>query len=272
MTTEAKTRHRASGQRTRGAPASSRRAHRVQLTDRDLALLEFVAAQRFVLAAHVREWLGVSEAFAYRRLSRLAGVGLLNYQRIFHAQPGCYLITNGGLAVIDSALPRPSIDLRTYGHDLGVVWLWLGAREGRFGCPDRLLSERLMRSCEQGGDGAAVERFGVPVEGYDRSGRPRIHYPDVLVVAPDGGRVALELELSLKSRHRLERILVGYGGERRLRCVVYVTHSRSVANAVQGVAASFGLGDLIDVRYLSKPASELVAPDWPRGRFGGRVR
>src|SRR5690348_5677130 len=94
-----------------GSATRSRRARPFRLTDRDLELLAFVAAHRFALAAHLQAWLGTTSAVAYRRLAALVDVGLLSYRRIFHAQPGCYLMTNGGLAVIDSELPRPAIDL-----------------------------------------------------------------------------------------------------------------------------------------------------------------
>jgi hypothetical protein len=229
-----------------------------------------VAAHRFVLADHVHAWLRADRSVAYRRISGLVDVGLLCHQRIFHAQPGCYLVSNGGLAVIDSELPRPSVDLRTYRHDLGVVWLWLAAREGRLGPVNRLLTEREMRSHDQRQGKTGFERFGVPVEGYDRSGRRRVHYPDVLVVASDGGRVALELELSLKSRRRLEGILVGYGGEPRLTGVVYVTDSRSVAGAVRDRVRACGVERLVDVRYF--PLSKLGAASWPDPLSGGTVR
>ncbi len=33
--------------------------------------------------------------------------------------------------------------------------------------------------------------FGIPLGGYGRDGRPRLHFPDVLAVRRDGRRVAL---------------------------------------------------------------------------------
>jgi hypothetical protein len=216
---------------------------------------------RFVLAAHVRHWMGVARQASYRRLAGLAEVGLLSYRRIFHAQPGCYLITNGGLAVIDSALPRPAIDLRTYDHDVGVVWLWLLACEGRYGPARRVVTERQMRSKDQRNDPLRSERFGIPIGGYDRSGRPRVHYPDVLVLDGNDRRVALELELSLKSRRRLLDILIGYGGEPRLRKVVYVPGRRSVERTLQGIVGELGLGELIEVRPAAGACQALgIAP------------
>jgi hypothetical protein len=171
----------------------------------------------------------------------------LSYRRIFHAQPGCYQITNGGLAVIDSPLPRPSIDLRCYQHDLGIVWLALATRAGKYGEVDRLLSEREMCSHDQrGGDGLL---YGIPVGGYDRYGKPRVHYPDLLALGCQGERVALELELSVKGRQRLEGILAGYGAQPGLSEVVYVTDRRGVARRVREAITRLGLESLVRVDY-----------------------
>jgi hypothetical protein len=230
----------------------SRRARPFLLTERDLELLAFVAVHRFVLAAHVHSWLGVDRAVAYRRLAGLVGAGLLSYERIFHAQPGCYLITNGGLGVIDSDLPRPSVDLRCYGHDTGIVWCWLAAINERFGAVDRLLSERELRSHDQRPN-RADRRFGIPVDGYDRNGNQRVHYPDLVMVRPDGGRVAIELELSVKGRRRLEAILLGYHAAPQLGAVLYLTDSRRVANVVKDTVATYGLRELVQVRYFPSP-------------------
>jgi hypothetical protein len=235
------------------------RARKFLLTDRDLELLRFIAAHRFVLAAQARAWLGSDRAVAYRRLSGLVGVGLLSYERIFHAQPGCYQVTNGGLAVIDSDLPRPSIDLRCYRHDVDVVWLALAALHGSFGSFDRALSEREMRSHDQQPD-RRDERFAIPLGDYAASGRPRSHYPDVLLVAGDGRRVALELELSMKGRRRLESIFIGYGGERRITRVVYFTDRQSIAHAVAATAAACGVEGLVQVRPAAGIAPRVDQP------------
>ena len=139
-----------------------------RLTDRDVELLGWVARQRMVIAAHVQAHLGVGPVVAYRRLAGLVSVGLLEYRRIFHAQPGIYLATNGGLAVCGSVLPRPTVDLRSYDHDLGVVWLDLML--GRRGV--QVVGEREMRSQDRRvGHG---ELFAVAMAGSGPAGQPRI--------------------------------------------------------------------------------------------------
>lgn len=136
-----------------------------------------MAGHRFVLAAHVQERLGVSGVVAYRRLRGLVGAGLLSYARIFHAQPGVYRVTEGGLALAGSALPVPRVDLRTYAHDLGVVWLALAfeADASAGGGMQAVLGERVLRSQDRrAGDGGRA-RLGVLLAGAGPAGHARVH-------------------------------------------------------------------------------------------------
>lgn len=231
-----------------------RRARPIRLTDRDRELLRFIAGQRFILAAHAQAFLDAPRVVTYRRLLALVDAGLLSYRRIFHAEPGCYQITNGGLAVIDSPLPKAKIDLRTYRHDVGATWLWTHSQHHRYGPAERVFSERELRSLDERLDHElGTERFGVETGGYDRAGRPALHHPDVLVLASDERGVALELELSVKARSRLESILLGYAHCPRVHRVVYVTDSGAVNRVLRDTVASFGLDGVVQVLYVSNP-------------------
>ena len=215
--------------------AAGGRVHRplpVRLTARDLELLQFIAVHRFVEAAHVHELLGADRTVTYRLLSRLTSAGLVRYERIFHAQPGIFLITHGGLAVIHSALPKPTVDLRLYRHERLVVWLWLAAQQGSFGESTELLTERQLRHrLQTSGDPGPVPALG----GFDRAGRPRVHYPDLVVHHPDGQLTGVELELSVKGRRRLEEIILAYQLDHRYRQVTYLTDQQPVAKALNTV-------------------------------------
>jgi hypothetical protein len=253
----------------RSAPKG--RASGFCLTDRDLELLRFAAAHRFVLAGQVEVWLAAHEVVAYRRLKGLVRAGLLIYERLFHARPGCYRVSTSGLAVIESPLPRPTIDLRTYRHDVGVVWLWLAARRSDLGGRAQAVSEREMRSHDQRHDHRGGS-FAIPLGGYAPSGKPRVHFPDVVLVDEDGARTAFELELTLKSRSRLEAILAGYGAERRIERVLYLTDSDPVASAVSELVAMFGLDGRVRVHYLER-ASDHYPERWARQIFrAGEVK
>lgn len=260
--------------RNLGSGREAHARHRVdhdqgfRVTDRDLELIEFVAAHRFALACQVKEWMGASEVVAYRRLKGLVEQGLLSYRRVFHARAGCYLATAPGLAVIESPLPRATIDLRTYRHDVGVVWLWLAEANGSFGAERRVLSEREMRSHDQRRE-PRDESFAIPLGGYTSGGNPRVHYPDVLVIERDGGRVAFELELTLKSRRRLEAILAGYREEPGVEGVVYFTDSEVIAAAVEETSRLVGLDGRVDIEYFAPAPERDIERAWQNRIQGG---
>jgi hypothetical protein len=235
------------------------------LTDRDLGLLEFVAGHRFVLACQVMHWLGAGEVVAYRRLKGLVAGELLSYRRFFHHRPGCYQITRAGLGVIESELPRAQIDLRTYRHDIGVVWVYLAAVNGSCGPYERVLSERHMRAADQRRE-VGDESFAIPLGGYTPNGGARTHYPDVLLTRGDGSRVAVELELTLKSRRRLEAILAGYAGEPRLAHLLYFTDRPAIAQAVRETSLLVGLDSRLEVDYFEAAPERDIERAWQNVR------
>ncbi len=242
---------------------------RARITDRDETLLEFLAEHRIVLSAHVQKLLGVSVGAADSRLRALRGAGLVESERLFHAQPGCWWITRKGLAAIDSSLPAPRLDLHAYRHDVGVAWLWLAARRGVFGHLRQVVSEREMRSRDGAeahaarAEGSRARQLAIRLGGIGPGGRERLHYPDLLLVTKGGRRVAVELELSTKGRTRRERILAGYGADNRIDAVLYLVDNRSVARAVQASAARLGITSRVQVQRVQWGDSA--------GRAGGRA-
>lgn len=247
----------------------------VRITERDRALLGFVAEHRLVLATHARALMGTSLAAAYSRLAQLSKAGFLSRATVFDREPGCYQLTRAGLAAIDSRLPPPRLDLRGYRHDVGVAWLWLAAESGVFGELGAIVSERRMRS-EDGArhaEGTLDDRpHAVRLGGVGPGGRPRLHYPDLVLVDPSGHRIAIELELSSKGRARREGILAGYAADPRIDAVLYLCAEDSVARGIRLSAARVGIGPLIHVQRVSwkgpEPASGGRAPAERRAARG----
>jgi len=241
----------------------------VQLTDRDRELLGFLAEHRTVLGGHVQALLGVSAAAAYSRLRSLTGSGFVRREALFYRQGACYQITGKGLAAIGSGLSRPHIDLRQYSHDIGVGWLWLAARAGTFGALREVISERSMRSHDATGDGRHAP-LGVRLGGVGRGGRERLHYPDLLLVDVTGERVALELELSGKSRPRREMILAGYGADARIDAVVYLVDDPAIGRGIQESARKLGISRRVRVQRVRLGGSG-AAPSASVSRVAGRA-
>jgi hypothetical protein len=112
-----------------------------------------------------------------------------------------------------------------------------------------VVSERRMRS-QDATEPAREELFAVRLGGVGPGGKPRLHYPDLLLVDNDGRRVAVELELSRKGRPRIERILAGYGADPRIEAVVYLVDRRSVGNLIRSCAARADVGDRVHVQEV----------------------
>ncbi len=244
-------------------PPAPVRAPSVELTDRDRSLLAFTAEHRFVLPAHVGALLGVSAETASRRLRALAHAGYLHADHTLHRRPTAYQITAaGGRAVGSDLRPPRGLDADTYDHDAGLVWLALLAGAGRFGPLRAGVGERRMRS-QDARAGSRSAPLGVRLGGTGPGGRPRLHYPDLLLITASGHRVALELELTSKDRARRERILAGYAADRRVGAVVYLVDRAAVGRALRRSAARLGVDDLVSVQRV----------DWtgPRPSAGARA-
>jgi hypothetical protein len=246
--------------------------HRVQLTRRDVEVLAFAAEHRFVMADHLSSLLGITPAAADTRVAALARAGFVTREHVFHQQPPCHRITARGLSVTGSALQPPRRDLRCYEHDVGVAWLWLAARDGRFGPTRAVLGERRLRS-EDARREPGEQPLAVRLGGFGAAGVERLHYPDLLLVDPEGRRIALELELTAKGRRRLEGILGGYGADDRIDAVVYLVKDRRLGRSIAQSARKIGISSQVFVKGVTMSGvteAEASAAGLGRGRrIGG---
>jgi hypothetical protein len=221
---------------------------RVSARERDL--LSFIAEHRLVLVGHARVRLGMVSAEAARAcLGSLTRAGLLRRDPRFNSKAAPYQITRKGLAVVGSDLPSPRMNLQGYAHDAGLAWLWLAAHAGMFGPLREVISERRMRSHDGSEDGRR-EPLAVRLGGVGPGGHARLHYPDLLLVEPNGRRIALELELSGKKRTDRERILAGYGADPRIEAVLYLVEKPRIGHDVLTSARKLGIPDRVHVRRV----------------------
>jgi hypothetical protein len=231
-----------------------------RLTERDVEVLSFLAEHRLALPSHAGVLLDTSTPAASTRLTKLASAGHLKRHAAFPGEPPWYQITGKGLAALGSSLPRPRIDLRAYEHDVGVAWLWLAARGGTFGPLQEIIAERRLRSLDGSRDPGA-EPLAVRLGGFGPRGQERLHYPDLVLRPADGGRIALELELTPKGRTRLETILGGYGADHRFAGVVYLAGNAAVARAVVTAARRLGISELVHVQRVRSTVSRPAAAE-----------
>jgi hypothetical protein len=229
-----------------------------QLTSADRSVLGPLAEHRFLTVPQLAVLLGVGETTVMRRCRALADARLLRVERIFHRLPAAAMITAAGLAAVGSQLGPPALNLSEYRHDVGVGWLWLAARAGRFGEPRALFSERALQgrdatpaaAGEPHADGEPrAGGIGIGIFGAD--GRARRHYPDLLVALQGGGRVAVELELTAKSAPRMAAIMAAYASDARITRILYVAGSETVARGVQRAAAGAEIAARVQIRLLA---------------------
>ena len=240
-----------------------------------------MAEHRLVLSNHAQALLGVSANTASRRLRALEQAGLARREALFHRYPAHYRIERRGLELIGSRLGVPKRGLNV-AHDVGVAWLWLAAHRGAFGPLAEVVSERTMRS-RDGIEAHATrvtgrsehEPFGVRLSGQGPKGRPRLHYPDLLLVDRQGRRIAVELELSSKGRSRRHQIIGSYAFDRRVDAVLYLVSDQRVAREVQEAARRFGSEGTVIVQRVRMGAGQVptlgaaAARDAPRGSGRG---
>jgi DNA-binding Lrp family transcriptional regulator len=247
-----------------------------KITARDRLLLEFIAEHRLVLSNHVQDLLGVSAKTASRRLRALEQAGLVQREALFYRYPAHYRIQRRGLELIGSRLGVPRRGLNV-AHDVGVAWLWLAAHRGSFGQLAEVVSERTMRS-RDGTEAHATrvtgrsehEPFGVRLSGQGPKGRPRLHYPDLLLVDNEGRRIAVELELSSKGRSRRHQIIGGYAFDRRIDAVLYLVSDQRVAREVQEAARRFGCERTVIVQRVRIGAGQVPVLGAAGAREGAR--
>jgi DNA-binding Lrp family transcriptional regulator len=198
--------------------------------ERDRQILQWVNGFGFASVDQIKEHMGVTAAAAYVRVRKLVEGGYLARERILHGQARIHKVAKKGvLASGDGVLPLNYVNLGTFRHDFMLVDLAL----------------RLER--ETGGTFVPNRRIrhNEGLSGLGQLG----HIPDgYLHVEGEKEPIAVELELSVKSRLRIEEIINGYGGNLNIREVWYYTDSREVKRAIEKAAEGFSF---IKVKELS---------------------
>jgi hypothetical protein len=232
-------------------PAALAGVGRQPITERDRRILAFAAEQRFVLGAHIASLLGISTPAASARLEALCEAGYMTGADLFTGEPPYYRVRTAGLRAIGSDLPRPrTVDPSVYRHDAGLAWLTVAAERGTFGPLTEIISERRMRS-EDWREGDRDRPFGVRLGGVGRDGRPRLHYPDLVVVTDTGHSVAFELELTTKAPRSRERILAAYAADQGIDAVVYLVDTPARRRAMEDSVRRVGIGDRVRVERVT---------------------
>lgn len=153
------------------------------LQARDLQILAWACEQYAARADHVEVLLGSGPRTTQRVMARLRDAGLIEARRLLAGDPQWAIPTSRGLRAANQgyALWRPRIGLLAHVAAINDVRLHIQAR--------------------------APESEWVPERLLAKERAPREHLPDALVLTEDGQRVAIEVELTVKSKRRVGPIL-----------------------------------------------------------------
>ncbi|MGA8337860.1 MAG: hypothetical protein WB761_24215 [Solirubrobacteraceae bacterium] len=216
------------------------------LTSRDREIVNWIGRQGVVRAEHVMVRFSIGRTASYRRLHVLVDYGLVRRHRLLYNDGGLLTATAEGLrwAELDQ-LPR--ISLALVPHMIASAAL-AAELEPRL-VHETLLSDREHRAAEN----AAGQPLASAILAPDRA---RLHRPDFALVGIDWV-VAIEIELTLKTRARLERILRGYLRNRDLASVRYYAAPR-IGEAVRRAAQAVGADRLLEVVPLPPTTTSTV--------------
>jgi transposase len=199
------------------------------VTDRDRAVVAWVAVIGAVSAQDVMARFGVGRTVGYRRLARLVEHGLLTCSRPVYGQPALYTATREG--IVWAGLPQ--LDPAHVGVATTRHWALCAGLAVKLERSERVevWGEPRLRAAELGaGHAVASSRLGdLP------DGRPRLRRPD-LVLFPDAALpVAVEVELSVKGSRRLQAICRGWARCRLVSEVRYYAppHVQRAVSVVQ---------------------------------------
>lgn len=173
------------------------------LTERDMTITEWIGRQGAARAEHVMTRFSIGRTATYRRLHELAEFGLVRRHRLLYNDGGLLTATAEGLrcAGLDRLTPA-RISLALVPHMIASAAL-AAELEPQLDS-ETLLSDREHRAAEN----AAGEPMASAIIGSHRDGHGGLHRPDFALVRRDRPEViAVEVELTLKNRTRLERIL-----------------------------------------------------------------
>jgi len=165
----------------------------MQLTKRDKEILCFINESGICVMPQIEREFNLRFPRNYQVIRRLVNGGYISHQQIFKNQHGIYHLTPKGAATT-TLPPLSTISLGGYKHQLLVTDIrqQLCARY-----PDtKWMSERYLKQ----------QKF---YYGIGKSG----HIADGILIFPDEKKIAIELELSMKGKLRIEKILSAYGGQ-----------------------------------------------------------
>ena len=225
--------------------------------DAEREVLVFAAAHRLIATEQV-DVLLAGDSGRDAVVGSLVAAGLLRRVRLFAGGRDFIAITASGLAVIESPLGVPIVDLGDLRREVAAGWVWVRSRDGRFDAETVVLSQRELVGHDVAvANGSGRGRgYGIRVPGFRAANPAGLDHPDVLLVFFDGW-AAVHVQLGSLASPRLGALLTAYGTDERYGRLVFLVEQEHVAQQIEAAAASAGVATMTSVQWLEWP--------WPPG-------
>jgi hypothetical protein len=193
---------------------------------REREVVAWVSRLGAVSVGQIGRRFDVGRSVAYELVQRLVAAGVLERIQTLAGDPTLISATAAGIAYAGLGLAPATIRIGEVDHWLACAAVALEP-ERRHG-PENVLTDRELRFQEQlTGKPLASARLGETRNGYWR-----VHYPD-LAVGDGQGTTAYEVELTPKSRRRLETIVRAWRRARHVERCIYLCPRGAVQEAVR---------------------------------------
>jgi hypothetical protein len=192
----------------------------MQQTERDAQIVEWLGRIGGASAEHLMQQFGMSQSVTSRRMCALVADGLVGYRRILHLRPGLYWALREGLRWRGlTRTPVFKVSPATYEHTWQTATAAVALHRALPGWRAIYEREIIRLETDEGKLIASVEVGG--------NAQSILHRPDLLLVAPIGRVVAVEVELTDKGPRRLEQICRGWRRARHIDHVYYLAQPRA---------------------------------------------
>jgi len=173
----------------------------MKLTERDISILKFINDCGYCLTPHLMSYLSVKQWRIYQIMKRLVIKKLVVKEYLLHGKPLLYYLTKEGASFTDLP-PLDNVSQGTYQHQVTMIDVILKLMS--------IYSDAVWIS----------ERHLLNDQCQDGIGK-RGHVADGMLFLSDGKKIAIEVELSVKGKRRIEGILQSYASQSDIREVWY---------------------------------------------------
>jgi hypothetical protein len=215
---------------------------------REREIVRWVGRLGAVSIGQIGERFEVGRSVGYEQVRRLINAGLLERIGTLPGDPSLITATSEGLSYAGLSLSPARIRIGELDHWLTCadVAIELERRHD----PERVLTERELRVRESlSRRPIASAKLGETVNCYWR-----LHYPDLIVTAEERPTV-YEIELTVKSRKRLETIVKAWRRARHVERCMYLCAPGAAHEAVSAAVRRVGAGERVNVLELTRDGS-----------------